>query len=295
MTIVKCPLRGESTIKYEKYKEVILIKNLFSIGEVAKIKGITIKALRYYHKVGILIPSYIDDTTGYRYYSIDQFIYIDVIKGCRVIGVSIEELQEFFKKCNTDELLEFLKIKKYEAQENIKKMEEVIKSIDDFNTSVENSRIVLNNNKINTEVLKQRYIIVAPCKEVGSLKELLYYSDLDKVIKDKNLEMTMERGIIYNINIDGDAEPKYVFNGIGQNNNIEIDDNIKILLEGKYLTLAYSKDNEKECISKIVNYMKVNNIKVKSWIEVELFNDFFNTESYSCQIQELIEENKHNI
>ncbi|PHE52430.1 MerR family transcriptional regulator, partial [Bacillus pseudomycoides] len=27
-------------------------KNLFSIGEVAKIKVITIKALRYYHKMG---------------------------------------------------------------------------------------------------------------------------------------------------------------------------------------------------------------------------------------------------
>ncbi|PHF29284.1 MerR family transcriptional regulator, partial [Bacillus pseudomycoides] len=27
-------------------------KNLFSIGEVAKIKDITIKALRYYHKMG---------------------------------------------------------------------------------------------------------------------------------------------------------------------------------------------------------------------------------------------------
>ncbi|OUM46494.1 hypothetical protein BW425_23305 [Bacillus pseudomycoides] len=33
-------------------KEVIRVKNLFSIGEVAKIKDITIKALRYYHKMG---------------------------------------------------------------------------------------------------------------------------------------------------------------------------------------------------------------------------------------------------
>ncbi|MDU1455439.1 MAG: MerR family DNA-binding transcriptional regulator [Paraclostridium sordellii] len=44
------------------------MKNLFSIGEVSKIKGVTIKALRYYHKMGILIPLHIDNTTGYRYY-----------------------------------------------------------------------------------------------------------------------------------------------------------------------------------------------------------------------------------
>lgn len=58
-------------------------KNLFSIGEVSKIKDITIKTLRYYHKIGILTPKVIDENTGYRYYSIDQFIYIDIIKGFR--------------------------------------------------------------------------------------------------------------------------------------------------------------------------------------------------------------------
>ena len=57
------------------------MKEYYSIGEVSKIKDITIKALRYYHKVGILIPKYIDEETGYRYYSIDQFVHIDIIKG----------------------------------------------------------------------------------------------------------------------------------------------------------------------------------------------------------------------
>lgn len=73
------------------------MKNLYSIGEVSKIKKITVKALRYYHKVGILIPKYIDDNTGYRYYSIDQFIYIDVIKGCRALGTSIAKLRKFLR------------------------------------------------------------------------------------------------------------------------------------------------------------------------------------------------------
>lgn len=266
------------------------MEKLFSIGEVAKIKGITIKALRYYHKVGILIPRYIDDTTGYRYYSIDQFIYIDIIRGCRVLGTSIVELQEIFKKCSTDELLEFLQVKKYEAQENINKMKEVIKNIDDLNSSVEYSRNVLNNNEIKIEVFKQRYIIVAPCKEIGSLKELLYYSDLEKSIKDKNLKITTERGIIYKFNLDGRIEPKYVFNGFEEDNNIEFSDNIKILPEGKYLTLAYSKEKENESKNKILNYIKKNNLKVKTCIEVELLNDFFDTKSYSCQVQMLIEE-----
>ena len=87
--IIISPLRAES-IKNKKDGDKM--EKLFSIGEVSKIKEITIKALRYYHKMGILIPKYIDETTGYRYYNIDKFVYIDIIKGCRSLETSIKEI-----------------------------------------------------------------------------------------------------------------------------------------------------------------------------------------------------------
>lgn len=288
--IIRSPLRGESTI--ENIKEVIMVKNLFSIGEVAKIKDITIKALRYYHKMGILIPRYIDETTGYRYYSIDQFIHIDIIKSCRELGTSIVELQEIFKDCDTDQLLQFLQLKREEAEENIKKMQEIIKTIDSLHMKVETSKDIVNNDEISIQFFEERYVIVAPCKEVGSLQELLYYSDLEKIIQDQDGKMSMERGILYNVDAEWNVEPKYVFSRLQEDSNIEAEQNIKILPKGKYVTLAYSKENEEECRNKIITYVKENQVKVNSLIEVELFNDFFNTESYSCQIQMLVEDNE---
>ncbi|MBS4189925.1 MerR family DNA-binding transcriptional regulator [Bacillus sp. FJAT-49705] len=264
------------------------MKKLFSIGEVAKIKDITIKALRYYHQMGILIPRYIDEKTGYRFYSIDQFIYIDIIKSCRELRTSISELQEIFKDCDTDKLLKFLQLKRDEAEENINKMQEVIKNIDTLNMQVENSKDLLNNDEISIKFFEERYIIVAPCKEVGGLKELLYYSDLEKIIQDREEKMSMDRGIIYNLNSEGNVEPKYVFSQFQGNANIEIEENVKILPKGQYLTLAYSKENEEERRREMVKYIKENNLRINSLIEVELFADFFNTESYSCQIQMLI-------
>ena len=124
------------------------MKNLYSIGEVSKIKKVTVKALRYYHKVGILIPKYIDDNTGYRYYSIDQFIHIDIIKGCRALGTSIAELQEIFKDCETEKLLKFLHIKRLQAEENIIKMKEIITNIDSLNSSVESSKELIKDGEI---------------------------------------------------------------------------------------------------------------------------------------------------
>lgn len=276
------------------------MENLFSIGEVSKIKDITIKALRYYHKVGILIPKYIDKESGYRYYSIDQFIHIDIIKGCRTLGTSIKELKELFKECNTDELILFLNKKKLEAEENIRKMEEIIDNINSLKGIVSYSKSLLNNLDIEIKYFKKRYIVVTPCKEAGSLKELIYYSDLDKIIKNKGLNVSIERGIIYSLTLENESiknrnlKSKYVFNTIEEDleffdNEIYKDENIKVLEEGKYLTLAYSKDNEKECLIKLDEYIKKNNINVKSYMEIDLLNDFFNTDYYSCQVQILIE------
>lgn len=269
------------------------MKTLFSIGEVAKIKDVTIKALRYYHKMGILIPKQIDESTGYRYYSIDQFIHIDIIKSCRELNTSIVELQEIFKECNTDKLLQFLQLKRDEAEEHIRKMKEVMETIDGLNAKVGSSQEILKNDEICIQVFEQRYVIVAPCKEVGRLQELLYYSDLEKTIQDYEEKMSMEMGILYNVNEKWDVEPKYVFNKVEDHVHMEEMQNIKVLPGGKYVTLAYSKENEEERRNTIIKYIKENNIEVESFIEVELVSDIFNTETYSCQIQIFIGDSEN--
>ncbi|OWT51974.1 MerR family transcriptional regulator [Bacillus sp. K2I17] len=274
-------------------REEMQMKKMFSIGEVAKIKDITIKALRYYHKMGILIPKHVDESTGYRYYSIDQFIHIDIIKSCRELNTSIVELQEIFKERNTDKLLRFLQVKREEAEEHIKKMKEVMETIDDLHAKVVSSQEILKNDEISIEFFEQRYVVVAPCKEVGSLQELLYYSDLEKIVQDYEEKMEMEMGILYNVNANWDVEPKYVFNKVRDDVHMEEMQNIKVLPGGKYITLAYSKENEEERRNTMIKYMKENSIEVESFIEVELVSDIFNAETYSCQIQILIGDSEN--
>lgn len=283
--IVNSTLRGESR---ERVKDNV--KKLFSIGEVAQIKGITIKTLRYYQQMGILIPEHIDSNTGYRYYSLDQFLYIDIIKACRTLGTSIKELQKIFKDNNTDNLIKFLALKRTETEQKMEKMKEVIDTIDCLNNSVIFAKKVLQHGHISVQYFKKRYIVIAPCKEVGDLKEILYYSDLDKMIQEKNIKTTMESGIVYTVNAEGCLQPNYVFRGLIENTDIQKQKNIDFLPEGKYLTLAYRKENEDESIARLKNYINENNLKINNYIEVELVDDIFNTDSYSCQFQLLIED-----
>lgn len=261
---------------------------LFSIGEVSKIKNITIKALRYYHKVGILIPKHIDSETGYRYYSIDQFIHIDIIRGCRELGTSIIELQEIFKESDTEKLIEFLKVKKIEAEETIKKMNMIIDNIDNMRNGLEYSKKTLKDMEVRKEFISTRYIATVPCNEIGDNKELIYYSNLEKIIEDEKLKPKMEGGIMYSLEADKSLSNLYVFRVVDAK-EISKSKYIKVLNEGIYLIVNYRKENEEEQAKKLHKYIEENNLKVKTFIEVDLFDNVFSTDSYSCQIQGYIE------
>lgn len=69
--------------------------DLLTIGEVAKLDGISTKALRYYDAHGILTPFATDPRTGYRYYTPDQMLEMDVIRLCLDAGVPLDSIESF--------------------------------------------------------------------------------------------------------------------------------------------------------------------------------------------------------
>ena len=69
----------------------------FSIGEMSKLHNISVQTLRYYEKLGLLKPAYINEETGYRYYSIEQFIILDLIKHCKLMGLSLDEITNLMR------------------------------------------------------------------------------------------------------------------------------------------------------------------------------------------------------
>lgn len=54
--------------------------NLFQIGEVTKIMGITRKTLLVFEEMGLLVPAVKDEESGYRYYSADNMTQIRSIR-----------------------------------------------------------------------------------------------------------------------------------------------------------------------------------------------------------------------
>lgn len=64
-----------------------------SIGKFAELNCVSERMLRHYQSKGLLEPSYVDDSNGYRYYSIEQCATIDMIAEFQGIGFSIDEIK----------------------------------------------------------------------------------------------------------------------------------------------------------------------------------------------------------
>ncbi len=72
-----------------------------SIGEVAKLKGVSVKSLRYYGELGILPPAYINKETGYRYYTMKQLIIVDLICFCVGLDIPLKNFHSYIKENST--------------------------------------------------------------------------------------------------------------------------------------------------------------------------------------------------
>jgi DNA-binding transcriptional MerR regulator len=66
---------------------------VFTIGEMARICGVSTKTLRHYEAEGLLRPARVDERNQYRYYSPDQVLPLRRILVLRELGLSLEAIR----------------------------------------------------------------------------------------------------------------------------------------------------------------------------------------------------------
>ena len=81
-------------------KGVTFMKNqtLFSVGELAKSLHITRKIILNYEAKGLIQPDKKEGATGNRYYTIDTFTKIRTIRIFQELGLSLDEILDYFNK-----------------------------------------------------------------------------------------------------------------------------------------------------------------------------------------------------
>ncbi len=95
-------------------------KDLLTITELARLRRVTTETLRYYDRIGLIKPNYVDPETNYRYYSIRQYERLGTIKELRELGLSISDIQDYFTDRNLNKSIGILTRYQKLLQEDIR-------------------------------------------------------------------------------------------------------------------------------------------------------------------------------
>lgn len=91
---------------------------MLKIGNFSKLSRISIRMLRHYNEIGLLVPETIDDFTGYRYYSEAQLPIANRITALKDMGFSLKIIGDILSQYSDPETLKaYLKLKQAEMQE----------------------------------------------------------------------------------------------------------------------------------------------------------------------------------
>ena len=84
--------------------------NTYTIGELAKILGITAETIRYYERKGIIAPIH-DQETGYRYYTTWDLHMLIRARCYLGFGLSIEETAGILQSKSLEEIDDLFRLK----------------------------------------------------------------------------------------------------------------------------------------------------------------------------------------
>ena len=104
---------------------------MIKIGDFSKLSRISIRMLRHYDNLGLLIPKNVDSFTGYRYYAPAQLQTANRITALKDMGFSLASIGAILKQFDDPEALKaFLSLKLEEVREQEGEIKNKLKLIE---------------------------------------------------------------------------------------------------------------------------------------------------------------------
>ena len=144
------------------------MKNYFTISEFAKLRDININSLRYYEKLGLLKPAFIDENNGYRYYSAEQVSILNKIILCIQLGIPLKEMMEFLDEDGNLESQKLLEQGRIVAQKRIQEMQNNLDYIEYSLKNIEENKDYKDTTAVYNRFFEERKVMITK-----------FYTDVD--------------------------------------------------------------------------------------------------------------------
>lgn len=173
-------------VKHGMARKGDLMEELLTVGQMAKLNGVSEKALRLYHSKGILSPIRIDEETGYRYYDLRQSATIDMIQQLRLLGFSLKEIADIVQARDVGQFSEAVRARLGEIKEQQQQLANARKVAEDL---LSHSELYLHRppcNQIILEYLPARPVLVfrnGNASELGGEDNLLAMDNWERCLR----------------------------------------------------------------------------------------------------------------
>ncbi len=101
----------------------------FTVGELAKLNGISKQMLIYYDREGVFKPNIVDPENGYRYYTKDQLEALDSILLLKEMGLTLHEIKEHMQNRSGQATLHMLREQYHAVSQKLQRWEMIQKRL----------------------------------------------------------------------------------------------------------------------------------------------------------------------
>ena len=259
-------------------------KIFFTIGEVSEIKGITKKALRFYEKIGLLKPHHINPENGYRFYSWEQFVAMDIIRAMRALDISPRVIKAVMEKRNTGHLLEFRDLEKANAARRVDELKKIMETIDGVRESIRSSQSSLSHRGVYRRTIAERVVVTLPFEGIVDARDAaVAYARFDGIIEKRGLVNVHETGVLFEDRGKGFV-PARIFNAVRVQEGSDTS-STSVLPAGEYACIWYTEKKAVEGGAKISRYCVKNGLTPALVLQADLLNDIFSADSPAVELQ----------
>lgn len=254
---------------------------LIKIGDFSKLNHVSISTLRLYDEIGILKPIFIDKSTNYRYYSINQNARLDMIQYMKELNMSLSEIKDVLNSNDLNLIESTLIKKKRQIKDQISDLNNSLNAISRTISSIERFRTSPKKWMITIEYIPHRRIYTMKTKSNFYDYDISMYEKELKTLKDTMIDNNIPQVYFCNagssINKDDFINNRYISNEVF----VIVDDdfptleNVKRLDSGMYACI-YLDDFEEEVLygRKLLDFCIKNNYTICGNYICEVITEF---------------------
>lgn len=143
------------------------MQGYLSISDFAKLRNVNPKSLRYYERIGALIPAYTHPETGYRYYALEQLVEMDMILMCLELDIPLREAEQYRQPDQTLDIQRLLQDGQQKAIEKLSHLRNTMEQMEEALRRIEENQHCQGQEGVYRRHLRRRLILREPFTPSG--------------------------------------------------------------------------------------------------------------------------------